>query len=119
MALDTDNPLSDASVLVAGLLQDMITGGPLGLWGLTYLMVHFFMDRGAPKMSTRLQAWTGFVLVIILAQGINLLSARIVLGAWPHWQILFGQAFVILVLYPLCAPMVSGLTRTLVRSGTG
>ncbi len=74
------------AIFMIGLFQDFLTGGPVGLWALTYLLSiavlstqrEVFVGKGRSAL------WAGFALSILIASLIVWLTAWVSLGAVPR-----------------------------------
>ncbi len=96
-----------------GLFQDVLSGGPLGLWALVYVLVfegvvqnrHFFIGRAAYS------AWAGFAMTGIVTAVI----------AWALWSLyswrlmspfpILGQMVITVICYPVIARIMLAVDR--------
>ncbi len=100
---------------VTGLFQDLLSGGPIGLWALTYLCVYegvymnrlFFVGRAAYS------SLLGFMLAAAAAGLLAWLIASV-----KFWQVLSplpiaGQTVVTILVYPLLAAGLGLINRAM------
>ena len=92
-SLRPSRALPPVLVFVLGLAVDLLSGGPLGFWGLIYLTACAltFAVRERPLVQRRIGSWIGFAVVAALAS----------VMAWA-----VGSAFYAAVVPP--APLVAG-----------
>jgi rod shape-determining protein MreD len=108
--------LPAASVFLIGLLQDLLSGGPLGLWPAVYLAIQYVAVSQQKYFLGREWhvVWMGFAAAaigvsVILWLFMSLLSATLLpIGG------LAGQMAVTLALYPIFAAAFSDLHRRVV-----
>ncbi len=105
------------ALFVLGLLQDLLTGGPLGLMALVLLLVHWIVDaqRRVFLGKSFVVGWWGFGLVALGAEVVIWLLACIyydqLLGVRP-----FGFQFMLTVaIYPCFAWLFSWVQRAIVK----
>lgn len=95
--------LPSVSVFFIGILQDLLTGGPLGLWAVVYLVTQFVVMSQRAYFHGREQkvVWLGFALV---AGGVSLmlwLVMSLMSGVLLPIRTLFGQMAATVLIYPL------------------
>lgn len=107
-----------SAVFVVGLLRDILSGGPIGLWALLYLLAFgvagsqrvFFSGKSFPVV------WWGFMMV---AAGVHVLDwvATLALAAAPvsPWPAIFSY-FLSVAAYPILAAILVLLHRTTPRA---
>ncbi|MBL4870946.1 MAG: hypothetical protein JKX72_08330 [Robiginitomaculum sp.] len=88
-------------IFMLGIVNDMTSHGPLGIWSICYLLLFIIMEGGLnPKASFR-NAILGFflslVFVVLLAYIIGYLS----LGHPPRMMGFVGSIFVALLYFPV------------------
>lgn len=97
--------MTPLSVFAIGIFQDLISGGPLGLWALVYLFVYLvtaaqrilFVGRPAG------QAWLGFIFTCALTGVIVWFLATLFYQAYIPLIPIAGQMLVTALVYPLLA----------------
>lgn len=95
--------LPSVSVFLIGILQDLLTGGPLGLWAVVYLVTQFVVMSQRAYFHGREQkvVWLGFALV---AGGVSLmvwLVMSLMSGVLLPIRTLLGQMAATVLIYPL------------------
>ncbi len=95
--------LPSVSVFLIGILQDLLTGGPLGLWAVVYLVTQFVVMSQRAYFHGREQkvVWLGFALV---AGGVSLmvwLVMSLMSGVLLPIRTLVGQMAATVLIYPL------------------
>ncbi len=95
--------LPPLSVFVIGLLQDLLTGGPLGLWPAVYLVTQYIVMSQRAYFLGREQkvVWLGFALASIGAGLILWLVMSLLSGALLPVRHLMSQLAVTVLIYPL------------------
>lgn len=107
------------SVFFIGLLQDLLTGGPLGLWAVVYLVTQFIVSSQRAYFLGREQkvVWLGFTLAAAGASLILWLVMSLMSGIMlPAMDLLIQIAATILI-YPLFGAVFRELhSRVLVEA---
>lgn len=103
------------AVFLTGLVQDLLSGTPLGFSVVLYLLAHGFTltQRVFFRGRTGIGAWLGFALVSGLVGVSGWLMGMVMLERWLDPTDLALQAGVTLVLYPLFARVFTLLRRML------
>ena len=108
--------LPAASIFVIGLLQDLLSGGPLGLWPAVYLVVQYVaMSQQAYFLGREVHVvWMGFAVAaasvsVILWLFMSLLSATLL----PLGGLAF-QMLTTIAVYPLFAIVFGNLHRRVI-----
>lgn len=101
------------SVFFIGLLQDLLTGGPLGLWPAVYLATQFIVLSQRPYFLGREQkvVWIGFALAATGASVILWLVMSLMAGVLLPIRGLLYQMFATVMIYPLFGVAFSQLHR--------
>ena len=101
------------SVFFIGLLQDLLTGGPLGLWPAVYLATQFIVLSQRPYFLGREQkvVWIGFALAAAGASVILWLVMSLMAGVLLPIRGLLYQVFATVMIYPLFGMAFSQLHR--------
>jgi rod shape-determining protein MreD len=101
------------AIFLIGLLQDLLTGGPLGLWALTYLVTTAILSTQIDVIAGRGRGgmWAGFVLAVLLASGLAWGFARLALGPGPAGGRLGMEMLLSILAYPLAGRWFSILQR--------
>lgn len=97
------NYLPALSVFLIGLLQDLLTGGPLGLWAGVYLVAQFVVMSQRSYFMGREQkvVWLGFALVAVGASVILWLVMSLMSGVLLPAGALLLQMLATVMIYPL------------------
>ncbi len=97
------NYLPALSVFLIGLLQDFLTGGPLGLWAGVYLVAQFVVMSQRSYFLGREQkvVWLGFALVAAAASVILWLVMSLMSGVLLPAGALLFQMLATVMIYPL------------------
>lgn len=101
------------AIFLIGLFQDFVTGGPVGLWALAYLLStaimatqrEIFIGRG------RTSLWVGFMLAILITTVLVWVIARLSLGAAPFAARLGMEMLITLIFYPAVGRIFSLVHR--------
>lgn len=107
-----------AAVLVIGLAEDLLSGGPPGLWAAGFMAAYVLIDRER-KMFEELNgagmliAFTGAVL--LTATTAYLLASAIYLRLLPVAPLLL-QSIATIVLFPLLERLLAWMDRSITRS---
>ena len=111
------NLVPSLALFLLGFLQDLVTGGPLGLMALVLLLVHWLSDaqRRVFLGKSFVVGWWGFGLVALGAEGVIWLLASIyydqALGIRP-----FAFQFMLTVaIYPCLAWLFGLVQRAIVK----
>lgn len=91
------------SVFVIGLLQDLLTGAPLGLWASVYLVTQYIVSSQRAYFMGREQkvVWLGFALAASAASLILWLVMSLMSGVMLPVRALAGQVAATILIYPL------------------
>ena len=91
------------SVFFIGLLQDLLTGGPLGLWAAVYLVTQYIVLSQRAYFLGREQkvVWIGFAMAALGASMILWLVMSLMAGLMLPIRGLFYQMFATVMIYPL------------------
>ncbi len=101
------------AVFLIGLLQDFLTGGPVGLWAMAYLLTFTVMATQRETFAGRGQfaLIVGFVLAVLCAFGFAWIIARISLGPGVVTGRFFTEAGLSILVFPLVGRLFGGLQR--------
>lgn len=111
--------LPPVAVFILGILHDALSGGPLGLWALVFLLVQFFIvsqRRVLVGISFAL-GWVSFMPVVFGAAFFAWAGASIYYGTLVSVTPVLVQAALTLVAYPLVAWISIYFRRRLSISG--
>jgi len=110
------NYLPPVSVFFIGLLQDFLSGGPLGLWAGVYLLTQFIMMSQRPYFVGREQrvVWLGFALAATGAGVIIWLVMSLMSGVLLPIRGLIFQMIATIAIYPLFGTAFSHLHRRVI-----
>lgn len=105
--------LPSLSVFFIGLLQDLLTGGPLGLWAAVYLAAQFIVLSQRPYFLGREQkvVWIGFAFAAAGASLILWLVMSLMSGVLLPVRALLFQMVATVMIYPPFAAAFSELHR--------
>lgn len=109
------------AVLLLGLLEDLLSGGPPGLWAAGFLAAYALADRQRETFAglSGLGAIFGFAAAALTAA-----AAAYLLGSLVYWRLappgpVLLQAVVTILFYPLLAYPMSWLQRHVVGAQRG
>jgi len=105
--------LPPLSVFVIGLLQDLLTGGPLGLWPAVYLFTQFIVMSQRAYFLGREQkvVWIGFGFASLGAGLILWLVMSLMSGALLPVRFLLLQLAATVAIYPVFGAVFKELHR--------
>ena len=92
---------SMVGVFFIGLFYDLISGGPLGLWALCYLVLFFIIGESIRSGLGFLKSFWWYIFSIGITIGLLFVFGRLFLGIWPRWQELVTDAFASVLVFPL------------------
>lgn len=107
------NLMPPAAVFVIGIFQDVLSGGPIGLWAMTFLMVQYLSlsMRRFLYGETFLYGWAGFASIVMAAAFFAWTGACFFYGALlPPWPVFF-QAMLTILIYPVAVWVLIRLSR--------
>lgn len=95
--------MPSVSVFLIGLLQDLLTGGPLGLWAVVYLVTQFVVMSQRSYFLGREQkvVWLGFTLAAAAASLILWLVMSLMSGVLLPVRGLLAQMAATVLIYPV------------------
>ena len=95
--------MPSVSVFIIGFLQDLLTGGPLGLWAVVYLVTQFVVLSQRPYFLGREQkvVWLGFAMAAVGASVILWLVMSLMSGVLLPVGGLLGQMIATVLMYPV------------------
>lgn len=107
------NLLPPAAVFCIGLLQDVLSGGPIGLWALTLLMVQYLSlsQRRFLAGQSFVLGWIGFASIVTGAACLAWLAACIYYDVLLSPMPVLVQAALTVLVYPAIAWILIGLSR--------
>lgn len=108
--------LPSGSVFVIGLIQDLLTGGPLGLWPAVYLLAQFIVLSQRSYFLGREQkvVWIGFAFVAAGAGLMLWLVMSLMSGALLPLRDLAFQLATTVAVYPLFGAGFAHLHRRVI-----
>ena len=107
------------AVFGLGVMQDLLTGGPLGLWAFVYLIAYAFVDTQRLILMSRVphRVWMGFGLVMLVAALTAWAAASLALGQ-PISPARFAiQALISTAIYPVVGRLLAFVHRRLLPQG--
>lgn len=85
-----------------GLLHDVISNGPFGVWSLSYLLAYIVLGGGVPVKSRFSAAFLRFIICISVMTIVSFLAADIVSGAaFPNIAGVLSSLAFVTVLFPI------------------
>lgn len=88
-------------IFLVGLLQDLMSYGPIGMRAFTYLSVFIIIGEGF-KGAKNFTSWlSGFMFVVFLAVTVIIVLGRLVFGEWPYWIPILCDTIASLFIFPL------------------
>ncbi|MCI5045137.1 MAG: rod shape-determining protein MreD [Aquisalinus sp.] len=103
--------MPSVSTFFIGLLQDLLLGGPMGMWAIAYLVTQYAMITQRSYFLGREQhvVWLGFLVAAIMAGTIIWLAMSIFAGNWMPVRPVIWQVLVTFAFYPVMAVAFSSL----------
>jgi rod shape-determining protein MreD len=104
------------AALAVGLLEDLLSGGPPGLWAAGFLAAYAFTDSQRDSLAglSGVGAVLGFAAAVFIASGVAYALATLVFWRFGPIAPLLLQCAVTVVLYPIFAVLLGWLHRPLV-----
>lgn len=98
-------------VFLIGLFQDLLTGGPLGLWAFAYLIGYAVMSTQADGLMGRSRGmlWMAFGFMVVLTLAAAALAGSLIAGDPPQWASLFAQGIATFLIYPVMSRLFDGV----------
>lgn len=98
-------------VFLIGLLQDLLTGGPLGLWAFAYLIGYAFMTTQADGLMGRSRGmlWIAFGVMVLLTLTSAVLAGIVFAKDAPQWPSLIAQGIATFLIYPVMSRLFDGV----------
>ncbi|NOX95594.1 MAG: rod shape-determining protein MreD [Alphaproteobacteria bacterium] len=105
--------MPSVSVFFIGLLQDLLTGGPLGLWAAVYLVTQYIVLSQRAYFLGREQkvVWLGFAMAALGASMILWLVMSLMAGLMLPVRGLLYQMFATVMIYPFFGTAFGQLHR--------
>jgi len=105
--------MPSVSVFFIGLLQDLLTGGPLGLWAAVYLVTQYIVLSQRAYFLGREQkvVWLGFAMAALGASMILWLVMSLMAGLMLPVRGLLYQMFATVMIYPFFGAAFGQLHR--------
>ena len=102
-------------VFFIGILQDVMSGGILGIWSLIYLLIHTIMKSQRKFFFGRafIIEWYSFSVVVFFVYFVIWVIGILFYGVIESSNILIGQSIITIFIYPLLTWFM-GKTRQLV-----
>jgi len=94
-----------AAVFSIGIMHDALSGGPIGLWALTFLLVqHLILPQRRVLLGNAFaHGWIGFALLALTAASFAWLVACVYYGALLSPSPVLAQALLTIFVYPAVA----------------
>ncbi len=98
-----EDRLSFTTSFCLGCLQDLLSGTPLGLWGVTLLGVHLYISSQAHILATTrfMTTWISFAVVSFAAYGFIYLGVFWHIGSPYDFSLVFLPYITTLAIFPL------------------
>ena len=111
------NLMPSIALFILGLLQDLVTGGPLGLMALVLLLVHWVVDaqRRVFLGKSFVVGWWGFGLIALGAEAVIWLLASIYYDQLLVVRPFAFQFMLTVAIYPCFAWLFSLVQRAIVK----
>lgn len=91
-----------ATALIIGLFQDLVSGGPLGLWTLTYTALFIIIDPTVRQSrGGLLSQWSVFVLLMACVALLTFILGRLSMSAAPNIAAMLLNAGAVIIAFPL------------------
>ena len=118
--IDTER-LSPIFIFVLGLIEDLISGTPLGSWSLAYLLAYSFVVTQGGVLMTRsfLMQWMVFGLIGLLSYLFVYIAIGLKVGNFSPPAVLLVPYIVTLAIFPPLAKLFIKIEETLQKSGVG
>jgi rod shape-determining protein MreD len=115
-ALMRPDLMPSLAVLIIGLAEDLLSGGPAGLWAAGFLAAYAFADRQRETLAglSGIGAVLGFAAAIFIASFVAYLLACLVYWRMAPIGPLFLTAIVTIAFYPLAAWFMGWVQRRVV-----
>jgi len=112
-ALYRPDLMPSGAVFVVGILEDVLTGAPLGLNALLFLLVHSLIRSRRRMIAGKgfAVAWVVFLLVVLGAGVVSWLVASLLYDAPIRMEPAITQLMLTLVLYPCLAWLLIRVQR--------
>jgi len=103
-------------VFLIGLFQDLVTGGPLGMWPAIYLLVQYLVisQRGYFPGRDQQVVWLGFAVVAFIASVLLCLIMSMMRGLLMTPGFLAWQMAATVAIYPLIAGVFAEFHRRVI-----
>ena len=110
-----------AAVLIIGLLEDLLSGGPPGLWAAGFMAAYTLADRQRDLLAglSGAAALIGFAAASLLAAMTAYFLTWVVYHRWPALAPLLLACVVTVAVYPLLALPLSWAQRRVVGAMRG
>ncbi len=107
------NFMPPAAVFGIGLLQDVLSGGPIGLWALTLLLVQYFSlsQRQFLVGQSFVLGWIGFASIVIGAAFLAWIAACVYFDVLLSPMPVLVQSALTVLVYPAIALILISLSR--------
>ena len=105
-----------AAVLIAGAVEDLLSGGPMGIWALAFVVTYFIVDREREAFAG-LSGWgaiMGFGAAMLIAGFTAYLVAAVSFDKLPPVMPLFLEILVTVVLYVPALWLLNGIHHKLI-----
>ena len=105
------------STFIVGLSQDIILGGPFGVWATAYLIAQYLIVSQKDYFFGREQhvVWMGFFIAVFTTAFIVWSAMSVFTGAWVPVMPMIAQALVTFAFYPVFAVGFSNLHERVIE----
>ena len=104
------------AVLIVGVTEDLVSGGPPGIWAVGFLAAYALAERQREVLAS-LSGWAvtiGFAAAVFMASAAAYLLTSILFWRLVPLAPLLAQAVITVVFYPLAAPFLDWVHRRLI-----
>ncbi len=103
-------------VVMAGLFQDILSGGPVGLWVIVNCLLFILLDPSSQRSKRGFKGrWAGFAIFVIFGAILSCFLARIATGHWAELSVLLAYSLITIISFPI-AFAIRELMKGLVAS---
>ena len=92
-------------IFLIGLIQDLLTGAPMGVWALSYMaaltLTRFRGEDGMPRDLPPI--WVRFCAAMLIAAGVAYAAGSLALGELADWRPIVIEAAASILMFPMLA----------------
>ena len=100
-------------IFIFGFLQDIMSGGPLGLWSLIFLIFHLVVENQRDFFIGKkfIIEWLSFIFIIPLVYIPVLFINLIFYERFPEFFSIYFQVIILISLYPIISSLMGKLRK--------